>query len=153
MFKSDAMETLVTVCLVHGNPETAAVWDRLAPLLDRGPVVRLSPPGPTYYGALFPDLRKELTAAAKQARESGLGVWANDATTTGFDVTGLNVLQDDIVIVPKLSGVSSTTYIWGTAPWLASQRSWIRQAINSSSCRPAIRRPGWTPWSKLTATR
>ena len=27
MFKSDAMETLVTVCLVHGNPETAAVWE------------------------------------------------------------------------------------------------------------------------------
>jgi pimeloyl-ACP methyl ester carboxylesterase len=51
MFKSDAMETLVTVCLVHGNPETAAVWDRLAPLLDRGPVVRLSPPG---FGAPVP---------------------------------------------------------------------------------------------------
>jgi pimeloyl-ACP methyl ester carboxylesterase len=41
----------VTVCLVHGNPETAAVWGRLAPLLDRGPVVRLSPPG---FGAPVP---------------------------------------------------------------------------------------------------
>ena len=41
----------VTVCLVHGNPETAAVWDRLAPLLDQGPVVRLSPPG---FGAVVP---------------------------------------------------------------------------------------------------
>jgi pimeloyl-ACP methyl ester carboxylesterase len=41
----------VTVCLVHGNPETAAVWDRLAPLLDRGPVARLSPPG---FGAPVP---------------------------------------------------------------------------------------------------
>ena len=29
-------------------------------------------------------------------------MWASDATTTGFDVTGLEVLQDDIVIVPKL---------------------------------------------------
>jgi hypothetical protein len=57
---------------------------------------------PTYYRALFPDLRRELTAAAKQARDSGLGVWASDATTAGFDVTGLDVLQDDIVIVPKL---------------------------------------------------
>src|SRR6185295_10488908 len=38
---------------------------------------------PTYYRALFPDLR-------------------NEFTTTGFDVTGLEVLQDDIVIVPKL---------------------------------------------------
>lgn len=41
----------MTVCLVHGNPETAAVRDRLAPLLDRGPVVRLSPPG---FGAPVP---------------------------------------------------------------------------------------------------
>jgi hypothetical protein len=57
---------------------------------------------PTYYRALFPDLRNELTAAAKQARDGGLGVWASDATTSGFDVTGLEVLQDDIVIVPKL---------------------------------------------------
>ena len=57
---------------------------------------------PTYYRALFPDLRNELTAVAKQARDGGLGVWASDATTTGFDVTGLEVLQDDIVIVPKL---------------------------------------------------
>jgi pimeloyl-ACP methyl ester carboxylesterase len=51
MFEFDAKEKRVTVCLVHGNPETAAVWDRLAPLLDRGPVVRLSPPG---FGAPVP---------------------------------------------------------------------------------------------------
>ena len=57
---------------------------------------------PTYYRSLFPDLRKELTAAAKQARDSGLGVWASDSTTTGFDVTGLDALQNDVVIVPKL---------------------------------------------------
>jgi pimeloyl-ACP methyl ester carboxylesterase len=41
----------VTVCLVHGVPETAAVWNRVAPLLDPGPVVRLSPPG---FGAPVP---------------------------------------------------------------------------------------------------
>ena len=41
----------MTVCLVHGNPETSAVWDRVAPLLDQGPVVRLSPPG---FGAPLP---------------------------------------------------------------------------------------------------
>jgi Staphylococcal nuclease homologue len=57
---------------------------------------------PTYYRALFPDLRNELTAAAKQARDGGLGMWASDATTSGFDVTGLDVLQDDIVILHKL---------------------------------------------------
>jgi hypothetical protein len=57
---------------------------------------------PTYYRALFPDLRNEFTAVARQARDRGLGVWASDATTSGFDVTGLATLEDDIVIVPKL---------------------------------------------------
>jgi hypothetical protein len=57
---------------------------------------------PTYYRALFPDLRNEFTAVAKQARDGGLGVWASDATTSGADVTGLAALQNDIVIVPKL---------------------------------------------------
>ena len=57
---------------------------------------------PTYYRALFPDLRKEFTAAAKQARDSALGVWASDETTSGADITGLDALQNDIVIVPKL---------------------------------------------------
>lgn len=42
---------IVTVCLIHGVPETSAVWNRVAPLLDRGPVVRLSPPG---FGAAVP---------------------------------------------------------------------------------------------------
>jgi hypothetical protein len=57
---------------------------------------------PTYYRALFPDLRNELTNAAAQARTSGLGVWPQDRTTSGADVTGLDSLQDDVIIVPKL---------------------------------------------------
>jgi hypothetical protein len=51
---------------------------------------------------LFPDLRNELTAAAKQARDGGLGAWASDESTTSAAVTGLTALEDDIVIVPKL---------------------------------------------------
>jgi pimeloyl-ACP methyl ester carboxylesterase len=41
----------VTVVLVHGNPETDAVWDRLVDALGRADVVRLSPPG---FGAPLP---------------------------------------------------------------------------------------------------
>jgi pimeloyl-ACP methyl ester carboxylesterase len=41
----------VTVVLVHGNPETDAVWDRLVAALGRNDVVRLSPPG---FGAPLP---------------------------------------------------------------------------------------------------
>lgn len=42
----------VTVVLVHGNPETAAVWSPLIAALEREDVVTLSPPG---FGAPVPD--------------------------------------------------------------------------------------------------
>ena len=42
----------VTVVLVHGNPETEAVWGPLVEELGRDDVVRLSPPG---WGAPVPD--------------------------------------------------------------------------------------------------
>jgi len=42
----------MTVVLVHGNPETDALWDPLVEALGRDDVVRLSPPG---FGAPLPD--------------------------------------------------------------------------------------------------
>ena len=42
----------MTVVLVHGNPETDAVWDPLVDAMGRDDVVRLSPPG---FGAPMPD--------------------------------------------------------------------------------------------------
>ena len=35
----------MTIVLVHGNPETEAIWDDLVPHLRSDDVVRLSPPG------------------------------------------------------------------------------------------------------------
>ena len=35
----------MTIVLVHGNPETEAIWDDLVPHLGGGDVIRLSPPG------------------------------------------------------------------------------------------------------------
>ena len=35
----------MTLVLVHGNPETDALWDPLVDALGRTDVVRLSPPG------------------------------------------------------------------------------------------------------------
>jgi len=43
---------MLTVVLVHGNPETEAVWDPLVEAMGRDDVVRLSPPG---FGAPLPD--------------------------------------------------------------------------------------------------
>ena len=42
----------MTVVLVHGVPETAAIWDDMIPHLGRSDVVKLSPPG---FGAPVPD--------------------------------------------------------------------------------------------------
>jgi len=42
----------MTLVLVHGNPETAALWDPLVDALGRDDVVRLSPPG---FGSPLPD--------------------------------------------------------------------------------------------------
>ena len=41
----------MTIVLVHGNPETPAIWDDLVPHLRGDDVVRLSPPG---FGAAIP---------------------------------------------------------------------------------------------------
>jgi pimeloyl-ACP methyl ester carboxylesterase len=41
----------MTIVLVHGNPETEAIWDDLVPHLSNGDVVRLSPPG---FGCAIP---------------------------------------------------------------------------------------------------
>jgi pimeloyl-ACP methyl ester carboxylesterase len=44
---------MAPLALVHGNPETPAVWDHLAPSLEAAgrDLVRLSPPG---FGAAVP---------------------------------------------------------------------------------------------------
>jgi pimeloyl-ACP methyl ester carboxylesterase len=41
----------MTIVLVHGNPETEAIWDDLVPHLRNDDVVRLSPPG---FGSVIP---------------------------------------------------------------------------------------------------
>jgi pimeloyl-ACP methyl ester carboxylesterase len=52
----------MTVVLIHGNPETSAVWGPLVAALDRDDVVLLTPPGfgapvPAGFGATFIDYR------------------------------------------------------------------------------------------------
>jgi pimeloyl-ACP methyl ester carboxylesterase len=85
-----AKEIRVTVCLVHGNPETAAVWDRLAPLLDRGSVVRLSPPG---FGTLVP---QGFTATVEEYRRwlvTELECFEQPVHLVGHDWGGAHVVN------------------------------------------------------------
>lgn len=57
---------------------------------------------PTFYRQLFVDLRAEMTAAAQQARDKGMGLWPADVTQTGATITALNSLTDSAVLLPKL---------------------------------------------------
>ena len=57
---------------------------------------------PTFYQALFSDLREVLSDAAVAARDAGLGLWPEDRTGQGLDATDLSVLIDRHPILPKL---------------------------------------------------
>ena len=56
----------------------------------------------TYYAGLFADLRDVLTEAVRQARAGGIGIYADDVTTSGFDVQTLADITDTHVILPKM---------------------------------------------------
>jgi len=56
---------------------------------------------PTFYSLLYVDLRKAMADAANKARTAEKGVWHDDLTTAGFDVTDRDQLSD-LVILPKL---------------------------------------------------
>jgi pimeloyl-ACP methyl ester carboxylesterase len=49
----------MTVVLVHGNPETDAIWGPLVDALGRDDVVRLSPPG---FGPRCPTVSRRPTS-------------------------------------------------------------------------------------------
>jgi endonuclease YncB( thermonuclease family) len=57
---------------------------------------------PTFYSKLYADLRRELMAAVSKARSKKLGIWAEDATNTGFNLKSLKTITDEVEILPKL---------------------------------------------------
>lgn len=57
---------------------------------------------PTFYSKLFPDLRREMIAAVKGARESRAGIWAKDVTDSGLKVKTVSDLASHGYVMPKL---------------------------------------------------
>jgi hypothetical protein len=57
---------------------------------------------PMYYNGLFSDLRAAFTQSMIVARSEGRGLWPYDGTTTGFSVSDLQTLTDEVVVLPKL---------------------------------------------------
>lgn len=57
---------------------------------------------PTYYSKLYPDLRKELTAAVNRARDAKQGIWGKDLSISGLAVETVEGLSDTAYVMPKL---------------------------------------------------
>ncbi|MCW0211770.1 MAG: alpha/beta hydrolase [Pseudonocardia sp.] len=109
----------MTVVLVHGNPETAAVWDLLVPLLEPSPVVRLSPPGfgapvPEGFGATMTEYRDwlidELTGIV--AREGAVDLVGHD--WGGGHVVNVAMARPDLLRswASDVVGVFDPEYVW-----------------------------------------
>jgi pimeloyl-ACP methyl ester carboxylesterase len=93
----------MTIVLVHGNPETAALWDPLRAEVGRDDVVALSPPG---FGAPVPD---------------GWGATIDDYLA--WLVTEVEALDGPIDLVGHDSGGGYVLRIAATRPDLI--RSWV----------------------------
>ena len=89
----------MTLVLVHGNPETAAIWDPMRTALERrgigaDQVVALSPPGfgapvPDGFGATMNDYRDWLVVELERLRADGV----SDIDLLGHDWGGGHVMR------------------------------------------------------------
>jgi pimeloyl-ACP methyl ester carboxylesterase len=106
----------MTVVLVHGNPETEAIWNPLVDALGRDDVVRLSPPG---FGAPLPDDFPATYLAYRDWLEDELARFDEPVDLVGHDWGGGHVVNT-VMHRPELVrswasddvGVFDPDYIW-----------------------------------------
>lgn len=106
----------MTVVLVHGNPETEAIWGPLVDALGREDVVRLSPPG---FGAPLPDDFPATFLAYRDWLEHELAVIDEPIDLVGHDWGGGHVVnvamhRPDLVRswASDVLGVFDPDYVW-----------------------------------------
>lgn len=106
----------MTVVLVHGNPETAAIWGPLIDALGRDDVVCLSPPG---FGAPLPDGFAATYLAYRDWLEGKLAEFDQPVDLVGHDWGGGHVMNA-MIHRPELVrswatdaiGLFDTDYVW-----------------------------------------
>ncbi|HEY2203283.1 MAG TPA: alpha/beta hydrolase [Pseudonocardia sp.] len=106
----------MTVVLVHGNPETDAVWGPLVDALGRDDVVRLSPPG---FGAPLPDAWAATYLDYRDWLEDELERFDEPVALVGHDWGGGHVVnvvlhRPELVRswVTDIIGVFDPDYVW-----------------------------------------
>jgi pimeloyl-ACP methyl ester carboxylesterase len=109
-------EGIVTVVLVHGNPETDAIWGPLVDALGREDVVCLSPPG---FGAPLPDGFPATYLAYRDWLEGELENIGEPVDLVGHDWGGGHVVN--VVMhrpefvrswVSDVLGIFDPDYVW-----------------------------------------
>jgi pimeloyl-ACP methyl ester carboxylesterase len=105
----------MTIVLVHGNPETEAIWDDLVPHLG-GDVVRLSPPG---FGAVIPPGFDCSTDAYRDWLAGALAQLPQPIDLVGHDWGGGHVMRIAMERVDLIRswtsdilGCFDTEYVW-----------------------------------------
>jgi pimeloyl-ACP methyl ester carboxylesterase len=106
----------MTVVLVHGNPETDAIWGTLVDALGRGDVVRLSPPG---FGSPLPGDFPATYLAYRDWLEDELEGIDEPIDLVGHDWGGLHVVNV-VMHRPEIArswasdvvGVFDPDYVW-----------------------------------------
>ncbi|MGV0625029.1 alpha/beta fold hydrolase [Mycolicibacter minnesotensis] len=109
----------MTVALVHGNPESSAIWDPLTKALNRHDVVRLSPPG---FGAPLPQDFSATYLAYRDWLESELEALSDSdgpIDLVGHDWGGVHVVnlmmhRPELVRswTTDIIGVFDPDYVW-----------------------------------------
>jgi pimeloyl-ACP methyl ester carboxylesterase len=135
----------MTVVLVHGNPETAAVWDLLVPLLEPSPVVRLSPPGfgapvPEGFGATMPEYRDWLIGEIEALDAGPVDLVGHD--WGGGHVLNVAMARPDLLRswVSDIVGVFDPEYVWHDLAQVWQQPGVGEQAVARMAAAPVAAR-------------
>ena len=106
----------MTIVLVHGNPETEAIWDDLVPHLRFDEVVRLSPPG---FGCPIPPGFECSTDAYRDWLAGELGKLTQPIDLVGHDwggghVTRIAMERPDLIRswTSDILGCFDPDYVW-----------------------------------------
>ena len=131
----------MTIVLVHGNPETEAIWDDLVPHLRGDDVVRLSPPG---FGSAIPSGFDCSSNAYRDWLAGELEKFAKPVDLVGHDWGGGHVMRiamerPELIRswISDVLGIFDPDYVWHDMAQVWQTASAGEQAVAQMTSMPA----------------